>query len=204
MHEIESTARFTLIGSDALRGKLTLFAAEGPREPGPLEHVALRVTSLERASQALPAGLTTEQRGPGELYFDVGQGLRIGLVEAKTETEYDLDHVALRCADVAVAERGWQDLGFEAADPRQAKRRVVVGGAYLELARGSVRQTDRPLLNHLATLVDSAEAWRTRAEHAGVEIDDVVDAPNTFAVFVWGPERVKLEYVEHKAAFSLT
>ena len=34
-------------------------------------------------------------------------------------------------------------------------------------------------------------------------IVDRFDAPNTFAVFVWGPDRVKLEYVEHKPSFSL-
>ena len=27
------------------------------------------------------------------------------------------------------------------------------------------------------------------------------DAANTFAVFVWGPDRIKLEYVEHKPEF---
>jgi hypothetical protein len=32
----------------------------------------------------------------------------------------------------------------------------------------------------------------------------VVDAPNTLALFVYGPDRVRLEYVEHKASFSLT
>jgi hypothetical protein len=30
------------------------------------------------------------------------------------------------------------------------------------------------------------------------------DAPNTDALFVYGPERIKLEYVEHKASFALT
>ena len=35
-------------------------------------------------------------------------------------------------------------------------------------------------------------------------VDDVVDAANTLAVFVWGPERVRIEYVEHKPTFSLT
>ena len=38
----------------------------------------------------------------------------------------------------------------------------------------------------------------------GIEIADIVDAANTYAVFVWGPERVKVEYVEHKPTFSLT
>ena len=41
------------------------------------------------------------------------------------------------------------------------------------------------------------------AEDLGIEIDNVVDAENTLALFVWGPDRVKLEYVEHKASFSL-
>ena len=43
MHEIERTDTFTLVGADARRGKLTLFDAEGPREPGALERVVLRV-----------------------------------------------------------------------------------------------------------------------------------------------------------------
>jgi len=36
MHVIERTDKFTLVGSDARRGKLTLFEAEGPRERGAL------------------------------------------------------------------------------------------------------------------------------------------------------------------------
>ena len=40
MHVIERTDKFTLVGTDARRGKLTLFAEEGPRERGALEHVA--------------------------------------------------------------------------------------------------------------------------------------------------------------------
>ena len=43
-----------------------------------------------------------------------------------------------------------------------------------------------------------------QAEDLGVEVADVVDAANTYAVFVVGPEGVKLEYVEHKPSFSLT
>ena len=35
-------------------------------------------------------------------------------------------------------------------------------------------------------------------------IQDVVDAPNTYAVFLRGPEHVRVEYVEHKSTFSLT
>src|ERR671930_599821 len=47
MHVIERTDQFTLVGVDAKLGKLTLFAAEGPRERGALERVVLRVRDLE-------------------------------------------------------------------------------------------------------------------------------------------------------------
>ena len=45
MHVIERTDRFTLVGSDARRGKLTLFEAEGPRESGALARIGLRVSA---------------------------------------------------------------------------------------------------------------------------------------------------------------
>ena len=53
-------------------------------------------------------------------------------------------------------------------------------------------------------LVDSADQHIEEARELGIEIADIVDAANTYAVFVWGPERVKVEYVEHKPTFSLT
>ena len=202
MHVIDRTDRFTLIGSDARRGKLTLFAAEGPREPGPLVHVALRVTSLERALAELPAGLALD-RADGAAYFDVGQGLRLGLVEAPTEGEYDLDHVAIRSARPGrTAEEYRRLLGFNAAEPgASGAARVEVGGAFVEFHEGAASEPERPLLNHLAVLVESAD--ETVARERGIEVANVVDAENTFAVFVWAPERVKLEYVEHKPTFSL-
>ena len=66
------------------------------------------------------------------------------------------------------------------------------------------RDPERPLLNHVGVLVESVEEHIAEAEELGVEVDDVVDAPNTIALFVWGPEHVKLEYIEHKPTFSLT
>jgi hypothetical protein len=53
-------------------------------------------------------------------------------------------------------------------------------------------------------LVDSAEEHRAEAEQIGIEVDDFVDAANTIAVFLRAPERVRVEYVEHKPTFSLT
>ena len=82
--------------------------------------------------------------------------------------------------------------------------RVEVGGAFVEFHPGEPGSPEKPLLNHLAVLVESADEHIAAATDLGVEIDDVVDAPNTYAVFVWGPEHVRVEYVEHKPTFSLT
>jgi catechol 2,3-dioxygenase-like lactoylglutathione lyase family enzyme len=205
MHVIDRTDAFTLVGADARRGKLTLFAADGPRERGALEHVALRVRNLERALAALPDGLEVEHRPEGEAYFELGEGIAIGLVEAETDLDYDLDHVALRSADPQATASEYGSLGFRAAAPDPSGcPRVEVGGAWIEFQPGEPGAPEEPLLNHLAVLVDSADEHVAAARDLGVEIDDVVDAANTLAVFVWGPERVRIEYVEHKPTFSLT
>ena len=190
MHVIDRQENFTLVGSDALRGKLTLFAAEGPREQGAFKHVALRVSDLRKA------------RADGEA--DLGEGVRVRLVEAPTDVEYDLDHVALFSRTPGETATAYVPFGFEAAGPGPSGApRVGVNGAHVEFHPGDPGDPDKPLLNHLAVLVDSVDDHISEAEEMGV-IDNVVDAANTRAVFVWGPERVRIEYVEHKPEFALT
>jgi catechol 2,3-dioxygenase-like lactoylglutathione lyase family enzyme len=181
MHAIDRTDRFTLLGVDARRFKLTLFAEEGPREQGALKHVALRT------------------QGGDERRIELGEGLRVDVVRAPTEVEYDLDHVALYSGDPEATAREYLSLGFNRADARDGVPRVELGGACLEFHPGDAAEPERPLLNHLAVLVDEAEA----AKQLPAEVADVVEGPNTYAVFVWGPDRVKIEYVEHKPTFSL-
>lgn len=181
---IEQTERFTLLGVDARRGKLTLFDGEGPRERGALQRIGLRVSALDGR----------------EPVIDLGEGLELVLVEMDTDSEFDLDHVVLVSADPAAAGVQWQALGFDS----DGNGGLEVGGARLELRQGDPGSSERPLLNHLGVLVDSVEDHRAEAEELGVEIADFVDAPNTLALFVWGPDGVKLEYVEHKPSFSLT
>ena len=184
MRVIERTDAFTLLGADARRGKVTLFDAEGPREAGALRYIGLRVSSLP----------------DGDVAFDAGEGLRFVLVEAPTDVEYDLDHVALAVSDLAAAAAGWEQLGFV----RGADGRLEVGAASLVLEEGDPGSTEQPLLNHIGVLVDSVDEHQAAAAELGVEVDKFVDAANTLALFVWGPERVKLEYIEHKPTFSLT
>ena len=69
MHVIERTDKFTLVGTNARRGKLTLFAEEGPREQGALKHIALRVNDLGKALEGLE-GIAVDREN-GSAYFDV-------------------------------------------------------------------------------------------------------------------------------------
>ena len=192
MHVITEEANFSLMGSDARRGKLTLFDAEGPRDPGVFEHVALRVSDLAAAQAELPAGTPK--------VFEIGGGIRVTLVEAPTDVEYDLDHVLLVTADPEATAQQYEQYGFDEAGPG----RVQVGGAHVEFRAGDPGSTDRPLLNHLAVLVDSTDDVILDARELGIEVESVVDAANTYAAFLWGPDRVRIEYDEHKPTFSLT
>ena len=205
MHVIDRTERFTLLGSNARRGKITLFGADAPRERGALGHVAFRVSDLSAALAQLPASCPLDRPCDGEAYFELTEGVRLGLVQAVTDVDYDLDHVALLSANPEETAAEYGSLGFAPAPPgRSGCPRVEVGGAWLEFHPGEPGAPEKPLLNHLAVLVDSADEHIAAANDLGVEIDDVVDAANTLAVFVWGPERVRIEYVEHKPTFSLT
>jgi catechol 2,3-dioxygenase-like lactoylglutathione lyase family enzyme len=188
LHVIDRQDNFTLVGADARRGKLTLFDAEGPREQGAFKHVALRVSKLPE----------------GETELDLGEGLKLVLVETPTDSEYDLDHVALYSTDPAETAEAYERYGFDSAMPSpDGHPRVEVGGAYVEFHPGDPGDPEKPLLNHLAVLVDSVDEHIAEAEEMGV-VDNVVDAANTRAVFVWGPEHVRIEYVEHKPEFALT
>ena len=195
MHVIEETDSFTLVGVDAKLGKVTLFDAEGPREPGPLQRIALRVGD----PAAVAAGLPVEARpgADGVLELEAPGGIRIGLVEADGR-EFDLDHVVLSLADPDAAAAELVQLGFE-----RRNGVLAVADRTVRLERGSADDGGRPLLNHLALLVDDAHRVQDEAQRGGLEIDDVKDAANTFAVFVRGPEGVRIEYVEHKPGFAL-
>jgi catechol 2,3-dioxygenase-like lactoylglutathione lyase family enzyme len=192
MHTIDHQDTFTLLGADARRGKLTLFDAEGPREPGPFMRVGLRVSDLARARAALPAGTPDS--------FDAGEGIVVTFVEAPGDDDYDLDHVALAVGEPEAVAADFERHGFRRAGPT----RVEVGGAFVELHPDGGAVPERPLLNHLAVLVDSADDHVAEAQELGIEVESVVDAANTYAAFLRGPAGVRIEYVEHKPSFRLT
>jgi catechol 2,3-dioxygenase-like lactoylglutathione lyase family enzyme len=196
MHVIERTDTFTLVGVDAKLGKLTLFDAEGPRERGALERVGLRVGNLDAAVSGLPqtAGVRRED---GCAVLEAPNGLPIVLVE-RGGTDFDLDHVVLRLPERDAAVTQFESMGFDARNGA-----LSVADRELRIVEGETPEVDRPLLNHIALLVDSADEVQREAQRRGVEIDDIKDAPNTLAVFLRGPHGVRIEYVEHKPGFSL-
>jgi catechol 2,3-dioxygenase-like lactoylglutathione lyase family enzyme len=138
------------------------------------------------------------RRDDGVAAFEAPAGLPLGLVQAEGQ-DFDLDHVVLGLQDPEAALSCLADLGFE----RRSDGTAAVADRYVRVVRGSSADGGRPLLNHLALLVDDAHGVQDEAEGAGFEIDDVKDAKNTFAVFLRGPEGVRVEYVEHKPGFAL-
>jgi catechol 2,3-dioxygenase-like lactoylglutathione lyase family enzyme len=196
MHVIEETDNFTLVGIDAKLGKLTLFDADGPRQRGALERVVLRVSDLDSVLESLP--FEAARRDDGVAAFEAPAGLPLGLVESEGR-DFDLDHVVLSLEDPEAAVSCFEHLGFE----RRSDGNIAVDDRHVRVARGNAADGGRPLLNHLALLVDDAHDVQSEAEGAGFEIDDVKDAANTFAVFLRGPEGVRVEYVEHKPGFAL-
>jgi catechol 2,3-dioxygenase-like lactoylglutathione lyase family enzyme len=198
MHVIDRTDRFTLVGADARRGKLTLFAAEPGRELGPLARIGLRVSNLDEALAELPPDLAVERPAEGRVEFEGPERVPLALVESDDGVAYDLDHIAFRVAEPERTFAQLAELGFEVEGER-----LKAGDAYVELEQGEPEEGEQPLLNHLGLRVESAVEHMREAEERGLEIADVVDGANTYAVFVWGPDGIKLEYVEHKPTFSL-
>ena len=196
MHVIEETDDFTLVGIDAKLGKLTLFDADGPRQRGALQRVVLRVSDLDAVVDSLP--FEVARREDGVAAFEAPSGAPLGLIEAPGR-DFDLDHVVLGLADPEAALVCFEQMGFE----RRTDGSAAVGDRFIRVVRGSAADGGRPILNHLALLVDDAHGVQDQAEGSGLEIDDVKDAKNTFAVFLRGPEGVRVEYVEHKPGFAL-
>ncbi|HXF98501.1 MAG TPA: VOC family protein [Gaiellaceae bacterium] len=184
---LERTDRFVLVGRAPELGKLTLFAAPGPREQGLLAGIAIGV----------PCG---GERVPVEL----DEGLPLELVPAPPDAEVDIREVALRVPDPEASARAWRALGLrEATAGPEGEPRLRVGEAFLVLRRGAAPAAERPLLNHVGLLVSSVEEARREARARELEVERDVDAPSSRALFVRGPDGVEVEYIEHKPSFAL-
>jgi hypothetical protein len=190
---IDETERHTLIGPNAHAGKLTLFDAPNDEPPA-----ATRLLSVLLADPA--------HTGREPLLLDGGLTITFGMhahVEADVP-EHALIGLSLRSADpTVVAAQYAASYGFEPVAAHRDVASVRVGNGVLTLVREDAPASTSPMLNHLGLLVSSADEHLRGAQDAGIEVLNVVDAPNTIAVFVDGPEHVSIEYVEHKPEFAL-
>ena len=199
MHVIDRTDKFTLVGADARRGKLTLFAAEPDARPRPSladRPAGVRPRRGARRAPARPRGRAAGAR-PRRVRGPAGRPVRAGRLPT---TASPTTSTTSRSGSRIPSRRS-------RSSPSSASTcedgRLKAGDAYVDLEQGEVEEPERPLLNHLGLRVESADHHIREAEERGLEIADIVDAANTYAVFVWGPDGIKLEYVEHKPTFSL-
>lgn len=194
LRAIDHTERHTLLGPAADAGKITLFDAPGDEPP-----TASRIVSL------LLADPTGSGREP--MILDGGLAITFGMHTHAGQgvPEHALIGVTLRSSDPTVIAADYvARYGFEPVAAHRDVASVRVGTGVVTLVRESVGNSAQPMLNHLGLLVDSADSHMREAQESGIEVADFVDAPNTLAVFVHGPEHVRIEYVEHKPEFALT
>lgn len=188
---IQRTDRLTLLGSSATAGKITLFdAVDGPGSTASTGRVdclvALQLAGPARDTLVHPDGLVLE------------------FVAGAAGTEHNaLVGVRLHSDDpVAAAAAYAARWGFEAGAGHDGIPSVRLGEARVTFERDAA-PSGSVLVDHLGLLVASAAEHASVARAAGVDVQ-WVDAPNTLAAFVTGPDGVRLEYVEHKPEFALT
>jgi catechol 2,3-dioxygenase-like lactoylglutathione lyase family enzyme len=190
MHELGCDPEGTVLGAAPGAATLTLAAAPGPREPGALGRLVLRVPDVERAIAALPAGTEVAGDRFERAEFEGPEGLGIGFtVVAGGGIDYDLDHVVLRVGDPEGTRVALAELGFV---PRA--RALHIADKYVTLA-ASPTATERPLLGHLGVRVESVEAVAELASARGLAIE-ADGAPDALTVVLAGPEALRVRFVE--------
>ena len=168
---------------------LTLADAGGPREPGALERLILRVADVDRAVAALPAGTAVDGDGFELAAFEGPQGLGLGFTfVAGGGIDYDLDAIVLRVSDPVQTSVALAEIGCV---PRGEALHIADKGITLH---ASPAATDRPLLAHIALRVESIEGVEAQVRERGLEIDEQAPA-GTFAIVLPGPERLRLSFV---------
>lgn len=187
VHVIERTDAFTLLGPTATDGKLTLF--DPPTNVRPEPDRLVSVTLADDANRE-PMQITDQ--------------LLISFAARRSARRHSLIGATLRSADPTIAAAKYvASFGFSAQSAHPDVATVTVGEAVITLVREAVKPVAQGVLNHLGLLVQSADDCLSNAHELGLHVSRVVDAKNTKAVFVEGPEAIAIEYVEHKPEFAL-
>ena len=189
MHELVRNGDRLVVGAGSGAAAVSLVAAEGPREPGALERLVLRVADVERALAALPAATEIEGDRFELATFEGPEALGLGFtMVAGGGIDYDLDHIVLRVSDVAQTSVALAEIG------------CVPRGEALHIADKNITLTgppasaERPLLEHIALRVESVANVAAQARRRGLAIDEPAQE-NTFAIVLPGPEQIRLRFV---------
>lgn len=184
---IERNERLSLLGVDATAGKITLFdrpdADEGPPR---------RLVGITLCSSTPRDPLATDD------------GFVITFADHPSAPEMALTGLTVRSADPPAAAAAFATtFGFSVAAAHRNVAVVSVGNERITLVREQIDELRPEVLDHVGMLVDSADQQIDCARRNGLRILDIVDAANTRAVFIEGPDELRLEYVEHKPEFAL-
>lgn len=191
VHVIDRTGRYTLVGASATSGKLTLFdpPGEAPAGSGSPLSVLLADEATRPPLEIIPGLILTfgvhDRISAGTPRHSI-IGLTLGASEPATVATQYLAHY-----------------GFHAHSSPAGSASVALADSIIAFDPAPSEGVAQPMLNHLGLLVDSAQHHIDAAAEKGLRITNVVDAPNTLAVFVDGPDGVTIEYVEHKPEFAL-
>lgn len=186
MHRLVGEADLTVVGAGGRAATLKLAAAAGPREPGALVRLVLRVADVAGAVAMLPAATAVEGDRLERATFWGPEGLGLGFtMVAGGGIDYDLDHVVLRCHDPEQTRAALAEAGFV---PRG--QALHVADKYVTLTKSPGR-TARPLLNHIGVRVDDVAAV---AREPGLDIGELA-TDGAGAIVLPGPEQIGLHFV---------
>lgn len=193
MHEVDRTAGRTVVCAGDRAARLTLVAAQGPREAGSLRRLVLRVADVRRAVAALPAATTVGGDEFELATFDGPERIRLGFtMVAGGGIDYDIDHVRLRVCDTEQTRVALAEAGFV---PRAETLQVADKHIALSAAADCA---ERPLLHHIAVRVASVEAVAAQAHARGLAVDERA-AGDAFGIVLPGAEQLRLHFTEHGA-----
>lgn len=184
---LQRTDELLLLGRSPELGKVTLLPDPEAGRAELLHHVAIRVPAATAITEVT-----------------LDEELDIRLVPGDVDGDVELDHVALAVDDAVASAEAWRSYELATHDVEPGLQRVRIADAHIELVSGdNARDRRRGVLDHVGLLVTSIRDAQDLAARQGLTVDRVVDADNSRALFVRGPDGVEIEYIEHKASFAL-
>jgi len=177
-------------------------------QPTSLDHVALWVDQRQELADFLCDYLGMHPIEETDTFTLVGVDAKLGkltLFDAEGRRRRgSLERIGLRVGNLSAAVSGLPQSAGVRRENSSAVLEAPNGVPIVLVERGG---TDFDLDHVVLRLPDRegalAQLEEMGFERRGVEVDDVKDAPNTFAVFLRGPAGVRIEYVEHKPGFAL-